>query len=511
MIRAGLRQGVVAIGLLALPAAAGAAVLLGSPARLAVDGSPLAVALSDVDADGALDVITANESGGDGPSLSVVHGRGDGSFAAEERLNLDPSRYLVQSVVGGDFDADGKGDVAVAVDDLAAFPPHASLLVYLNDGNGQFGRPSRYGLDGLAPRCLASADVDGDGTTDLVTCMARASDGGGWLALLAGDGKGTFGEPRYLSAGFVPAMIEIDDLDRDGYVDLVVGDAADPQVQIFFGAAAGFTSAVALPIGAVASAVRVVVDADGVLPLLVVTSAVSSEIQIFAQTTARDLRAVAFTAVDDAPTAAIAVDLDRDGSDELVTLSAERGRIVVYEVSPEGCQRLQRLTTAALPSSLAVADFDADGRPDIAIAAAGADAAEVFLNGRSPVEPQLPTATASPTDGLMTPTPVPSVAPPTPAAPTATSRPSFTATPVVVVSPPPTATVAAPLPTVTATATPAPQPGDANCDGRVDDADVAEMVWQMFRPYCDGADVNGDGKMSAADIILLMELLEPAS
>lgn len=67
---------------------------------------------------------------------------------------------------------------------------------------------------------------------------------------------------------------------------------------------------------------------------------------------------------------------------------------------------------------------------------------------------------------------------------------------------------ATPAATPTATATPAPEPGDANCDGVVNDVDVSELIWQMFRPYCDGADVNGDGMMSAADIVLLMEILE---
>lgn len=503
-----LRRSGLAGAVLLAPSMALGAVLLGSPARLPVDGAPLAVVAADIDDDGDLDVVTANESGGDGPSLSVLLGLGNGSFAPEERLNLDPRRYLVQALAAADFDGDDQDDLAVAVDDIGTFPPQAAVLVYTNTGTRQFGRPLRLPVEGLAPRCLVAADVDGDEHVDLLTCVTRAGDGSGAVTRLLGDGEGAFAAAANLAAGFVPSAVEVADLDRDGRVDLVVTDAAEPQVHVLYGNQGGFEPAQHLPVGAIASAVRVVTDVDQLR--LVVASASSREMQVLSQRQPRDFQSTGVSRVDDAPVAAIAADVDGDGDDELVAVSAEPARIAVYEVSAGGCVRRQRLTAASLPTQLETADFNGDGRIDIAVAALGADAAEVYLNGISPVATPTATSAAANTATAATPTPTgASQATATvPAASTATAkatatptrRPQATATPTSVVA----------LPTATATSTPAPQPGDANCDGRVDSTDVSELVWQMFRPYCAGADVNGDGMMSAADIILLMEMLEPA-
>ncbi len=505
--RALRRHGFAGAVLLA-PSMAFGAVLLGSPARLPVDGAPLAVVAADIDADGDLDVVTANESGGDGPSLSVLLGFGDGSFAPEERLNLDPRRYLVQALAAADFDGDDQVDLGVAVDDISTFPPQAAVLLYKRTGTRQFGRPVRLPIDGLAPRCLVAADADGDEHIDLLACVARASDGSGAIARLRGNGAGEFVAATTLAAGFVPSAVEVVDLDRDGRVDLVVTDAAEPQVHVLYGNQAGFDAAQHLPVGAIASAVRVVRDSD--LPRLAVASANSREIEVLSQRQPRDFQSTGVSRVDDAPVAAIAADIDGDGADELVAVSHEPARIAVYEVSADGCVRRQRLTAANLPIQLATADFNADGRVDIAVAALGADAAEVYLNGISPVA--TPTATSAAGNTATVPTPTPTGASQAtatvPAAPSATVKATATPTRPPGASATPTSVVA--LPTATATSTPAPQPGDANCDGRIDSADVSELVWQMFRPYCAGADVNGDGMMSAADIILLMELLEPA-
>src|SRR5512143_2378685 len=51
--------------------------------------------------------------------------------------------------------------------------------------------------------------------------------------------------------------------------------------------------------------------------------------------------------------------------------------------------------------------------------------------------------------------------------------------------------------------------GDANCDGRVDSADVDAVLGDLFgtREFCPGVDVNDDGRVSAADVIALMQIL----
>jgi hypothetical protein len=51
--------------------------------------------------------------------------------------------------------------------------------------------------------------------------------------------------------------------------------------------------------------------------------------------------------------------------------------------------------------------------------------------------------------------------------------------------------------------------GDANCDGHVDQSDVAAVLAALFGggDSCAGVDVNADGETSAADVIALMQIL----
>jgi len=54
-------------------------------------------------------------------------------------------------------------------------------------------------------------------------------------------------------------------------------------------------------------------------------------------------------------------------------------------------------------------------------------------------------------------------------------------------------------------------PGDANCDGFVDDLDPPALVYRLFNDVddCYGADANGDGLLGAADATALVRLLRP--
>lgn len=499
--------------LAALPAAAD--VLLGSAARLAVDGSPVAVAVTDLDGDGALDLVTANEAGGDGASLSILRGYGNGSFRPEERLNLNPSRYIVQGVSAGDYDGDGLGDLAVAVDDISEFPPRATVLVYLNDDSGQFRRPVAYRVGGLFPRCLQSADVDGDGILDIVACSTDGDSGSGILTVLAGLGDGLFlaGEARAL--GPAPRGIVVADLDDDGAVDLIATDGEEQALRVFYGSAEGLAEVGdAVAVGAVASSVVALPASDGRAPALLVTSAANSEVLRLTQDPARTFVLAGIDSVEDPPTAALAIDVDRDGRAELVALSAVSHRLVVFALEDGRTARIQRLTVDLLGAGLVGADFNGDGIDDVAVAATGADVTNVFLSGESPAATPTPTLEAS-EDPTPSPTPDASASP-TPACPGDPGCPD--PEPTLPPTPPvggPTHSPTVPMATPTATATPEPteivlrpgDPGDANCDGSMDADDLVALLAQMFAWDCEGADVDGDGRVGAADLVLLIDWL----
>ncbi len=73
----------------------------------------------------------------------------------------------------------------------------------------------------------------------------------------------------------------------------------------------------------------------------------------------------------DAPVAAAAGDLDKDGRADLVVVdnSATTGNVRVLLGGPLGFVLAGASNVSPLPRGVAIADFDTDGRPDVAVAA----------------------------------------------------------------------------------------------------------------------------------------------
>ena len=218
-----------------------AAPRFGRPGTYAVDGSPVSIGVGAVDTQAGRDVVTANEAGAEGPSLSILSNRGQGSFFPEQRVNVDAATYILHAVAVGDFNADGAADLAAAVDDITAFPIRGSVLVYLNDGTGDFARPVNYRLNGFFPRTIAVGDVTGDGALDLVIAFAQSGGTQGLFTVLAGQRNGGSSPSGACAAtttttvGAAPSAIDLGDLDGDGNTDALVADRDGGAVFAFYG------------------------------------------------------------------------------------------------------------------------------------------------------------------------------------------------------------------------------------------------------------------------------------
>ena len=169
----------------------------------AVFVQPNAIAVADVNRDGALDVLTADESPG---GISVLLGNGHGSFAATARYDSGgPS----EGIAVADFNRDGALDVVVSHADSS------SVSILRGRGDGTFGLPEWYDV-GKTPFALAAMDVNGDGFPDVVTANNDSND----VSLLVGRGDGTFTNAQSFRAGETPFGILLADLDGDGRVDI---------------------------------------------------------------------------------------------------------------------------------------------------------------------------------------------------------------------------------------------------------------------------------------------------
>jgi hypothetical protein len=208
----------------------------------AAGSQPVSVAVANFN--GKPDIVMANQGGN---TVSLLPGNGDGTFGAAQTVASFGAPAM--SVAVGDFNADGKLDLAVATRGTdgyyvpggcgyygcyggSYFPGSSpAVTVLLGNGNGTFTAGSSYTLpspyevppSSFAPPSLAVADLIGDGKSDLVTTDA----GDGLVSVLPGDGNGTFGGPTSFGAWGSPQSVAVADLNGDGKLDLVTANFGD--------------------------------------------------------------------------------------------------------------------------------------------------------------------------------------------------------------------------------------------------------------------------------------------
>ncbi len=129
-----------------------------------VGGAPGAVAVGDFNGDGKPDMAVANGNTGD---VSILINKGDGSFSAATSLTVGASPH---SIAVGDFNGDHKLDIVIgSVDVLGSLTPVKAILL-LGNGDGTFQSAVQLNVNAAI---VIAGDVNRDGKLDLIT------DGGG--------------------------------------------------------------------------------------------------------------------------------------------------------------------------------------------------------------------------------------------------------------------------------------------------------------------------------------------
>ncbi len=202
------------------------------------------LALSDLNGDGALDLVTVNNSDND---VSIAIGDNHGNFTrGVAPFAVGPSPY---PLAVGDVNNDGRPDIVATA---TATGPHRAqqlpfsraLTLLLADGHGGFSA-SQLPLRTGQPWFVAIGDVNGDHKPDIVATHHEQNQ----LTVLLGDGRGVFTETSASPFNFGRSAFQvlIADANHDGKLDVLAASGDGVRVMLGDGRG-GFSLAPASPI-----------------------------------------------------------------------------------------------------------------------------------------------------------------------------------------------------------------------------------------------------------------------
>jgi hypothetical protein len=366
---------------------------------LPVDFLPSAVVAGDFNGDGKMDWAVAS---GGANTIWVYLGNGDGTARPPTIIPLNGQSPV--AMVAADLRGVGKLDLIVAEADSE------QVSVLLGNGDGTFGPETPYPVPG-APLWLLVDHFRKSGPMDIVAALAN-TDGNGEFTLLPGDGTGKFGpsvfeDPPIPYAYWLADYMVEADLNGDGLPDLIVNDQGagplpQPGVFAYLNNGDG-TFKVSQPFVDTSGVTSLAVadfNGDGCIDLVDVNLGGLANLFLgnCDGTFKNDLTNTPKFGIGELPVAAVAADVNGDGHPDLITTGADlvealgidgdgqqSGSLVSVLLGDGkgGFQTARVYRSQPSMYSVAVADVNGDGHPDILTASQDADLISVLLNDGS--------------------------------------------------------------------------------------------------------------------------------
>jgi large repetitive protein len=281
---------------------------------------PVSIAAGDFANNGRLDLAVADINSGD---VTILSNQGGGNFSASQTIQL-PAGSTPTSIVSGDFGTNGNLDLAVTDSS------YSEVRILKGNGDGTFEPQPLSAIEvGGNPYAIATGNFTGNGHLDLAVADANSND----VSILLGNGDETFQPSKYVAVGSGPVALAVGDFNGDGRLDLATGNYYSNDISVLLG------------------------KGDGT----------------FEESTAN---LVGYQTV------ALATG-DFTGNGELGVAVVDQGSDSVTILPGNGDGTFQQPLTVALPqvsgaSAIVAADFNGDGRTDLAIAESSLQVGSVY-------------------------------------------------------------------------------------------------------------------------------------
>lgn len=306
------------------------------------------ILITDLNGDGKPDLVSVQGSLEYGTFVATLLGNGNGTFQKPNGFFLGPGPSTAANAAAGDFNNDGKLDLAVVVAGYVG--------VLLGNGDGTFQPVVEFGNGNAV--FVAVGDFNRDGNLDIVTADGTS----GTVSVLLGNGDGTFGFAKSFPGG--GTYLVVADFNNDGKLD-VAGSSA-----VILGNGDGtFGSPIDYPTGGGGAYLAIGdFNHDGNLD---VVGSNSSSVAVMLGNGDGTFGTPKDFVVGNTPTSVAVSDFNGDGKADIAVLNA--GWFDVSVLLGNGDGTFQPATyfaaqTGYLGTSIAAADLNGDGFPDIAIA-----------------------------------------------------------------------------------------------------------------------------------------------
>jgi hypothetical protein len=337
----------------------------GAPAAI-----PMGAVSADFNHDGAPDLAVANYNNG---HTVILLNQGDGSFRTSFTF---PTPSSTVSLAAGDLNGDGNVDLLAINSPVGTV---GSLVVFLGTGNGKFTPAGAYKV-GVEPTQAVVADFNGDGFLDVAVTNPK----GGGVMVFPGNGLGNLGTPTSYRGTASPYALAAADVNGDGYQDLLVAGAQGSLAILRNNGDGTFTGAASYRIGQEADNIAVGdLNHDGKLDVAI-SVAFDQGIDVLLGNGDGTFGPVTFystASAGNAPDGVVFADFNLDGKVDLA-ISTAQGNLGLFYGNGDGTlQRLVKVTIAGGGcGALVTADFDKDGATDLAASIPGANRVGVLMN-----------------------------------------------------------------------------------------------------------------------------------